>query len=49
MKFMMNCALTLGTRDGATIEMAKEAGEDTFFLFGLTADTNWTEAKKLHS
>ncbi|WP_263365254.1 glycogen/starch/alpha-glucan phosphorylase [Edaphobacter bradus] len=38
MKFMMNGALTIGTRDGATIEMAEEAGEDNFFLFGLTAD-----------
>ncbi len=38
MKFMMNGALTLGTRDGATIEMAEAAGEDNFFLFGLTAD-----------
>ncbi len=37
MKFMMNGALTIGTRDGATIEMAQEAGEDNFFLFGLTA------------
>ncbi len=37
MKFMMNGALTLGTRDGATIEMAQEAGEANFFLFGLTA------------
>src|SRR5688500_466973 len=38
MKFMMNSALTIGTRDGATIEMAQEAGEENFFLFGLTAD-----------
>jgi starch phosphorylase len=38
MKFMMNGALTIGTRDGATIEMASEAGEDNFFLFGLTAE-----------
>jgi starch phosphorylase len=37
-KFMMNGALTIGTRDGATIEMAQEAGEDNFFLFGLTAE-----------
>ena len=37
MKFMMNGALTMGTRDGATIEMAAEAGEENFLLFGLTA------------
>jgi starch phosphorylase len=51
MKFMMNGALTIGTRDGATIEMAEEAGAENFFLFGLTAqqvadstgwyDPNW--------
>ena len=34
MKFMMNGALTIGTRDGATIEMAEEAGEDNFFCSG---------------
>ena len=37
MKFMMNGAVAIGTLDGANIEIRKEAGEDNFFLFGLTA------------
>src|SRR5262249_18964948 len=38
MKLMMNGPLTVGTRAGATIEMAQEAGEENFFLFALTAE-----------
>ncbi len=43
MKFMMNGAVTIGTLDGANIEIREEVGDDNFFLFGLTA----TEVEQL--
>jgi len=48
MKFMMNGAITIGTYDGANIEILDEVGEENFFLFGLKADEVEARRRNYH-